>query len=76
MLDPVPAYLNCPECGTSVSAAAIAAHACDDRHRREHHDRTAVAQVAELEADIRSFLESPRGRFELFYAQRTRRRAS
>jgi hypothetical protein len=76
MLDPVPAYLNCPECGTSVSAAAIAAHACDDRLRREHNDRTASAQVAELEADIRSFLQSPRGRFELFYAQRTRRRAS
>jgi hypothetical protein len=35
-----------------------------------------VAQVAELEADIRSFLQSPLGRFELFYAQRTRRRAN
>jgi hypothetical protein len=73
MLDPVPDYLNCLECGTSVSTDAIDSHACDDRHRREHHDRTAAAQVEELEADIRNFLQSPRGRFELYYAQRTRR---
>jgi hypothetical protein len=76
MLDPVPAYLNCPDCGTSVSTDAVDAHACDERHRRDHVERTAAASVAEFEAHYRSFLETPQGRFALFYAQRTRRRSA
>jgi hypothetical protein len=72
MLDRVPAYLDCPACGTSVSADHLPAHTCDARHRRDQATRILAAAAGELEADIRAYLESPRGRFELFYAQRTR----
>jgi hypothetical protein len=75
MLDPIPAYLDCPDCGTSIPVDKVELHACDDRHRRDHLERMTSAAVAELEADIRSFLQTPQGRFELFYAQRTRQRS-
>lgn len=72
MLDRIPAYLDCPECGTSVSRDSLRAHVCDDRHRSDHAGRVVAAAVAELEADFRDYLQTPAGRFEMFYAQRTR----
>jgi hypothetical protein len=68
MLDGVPGYADCPYCGTSLPLDARAPHRCDERHRSDH----AVAEGDDLELEFRRFLASPQGRFELFYAARSR----
>ena len=72
MLDPAPGYLDCPECGTSVASLALDRHRCDDRHRRDHAKRVAGSEIGVFEAEFRSFLATPLGRFEVFYAARRR----
>jgi hypothetical protein len=67
MLDGVPAYADCPHCGTSVPLDAGESHRCDERHRRDH-------VVDDFEVQYRRYLASPQGRFELFYAARERGR--
>ena len=74
MLDPVPGYLDCPECGTSVAPLALEQHRCDDRHRHDHVKRVAGSEIGAFETEFRFFLETPRGRFEVFYAERARKR--
>lgn len=71
MLDPAPGYLDCPECGTSVSPLALERHRCDDRHRADHTGRIAETEAAGFEAEFRSFLATPQGRFAVFCAARS-----
>jgi hypothetical protein len=72
MLDPVPAYLDCPSCGTSVASHALERHRCDDRHCRDHSARIARAEALTFEVEFCRFLATPQGRFEVFYAARSR----
>lgn len=74
MLDPVPDYLDCPDCGTSVPRLSDAPHRCDDRHRRDHLDRATSDAAAAFEAEFARFLETPQGRFAVYDAERTRDR--
>lgn len=67
-------YTSCRECGTSVGLDGLEPeqHRCDNRHRLEHVLRLAVAEVELFEPELREYLESAQGRFEVFYAARTR----
>jgi hypothetical protein len=67
-------YTNCRECGTSVGLDGLqfALHRCDSRHRDEHALALAMAEVELFAPELRDYLESARGRFEVFYAARTR----
>jgi hypothetical protein len=47
-------------------------HACD-RERLVEHQLFLADEVAGLEDEINAYLESPRGRFELWWATRERR---
>lgn len=73
MLDPAPGYLDCPECGTSVSPMNLGRHRCDERHRSDHTGRIAETEAAGFEAEFHRFLATPEGRFAVFYAARNRR---
>jgi hypothetical protein len=68
-------YTSCRECGTSVGLDGIESelHRCDLRHRTEHSVALAIAEVDLFEFELGEYLDSPRGRFEVFYAARTRR---
>ncbi|MDQ3992137.1 MAG: hypothetical protein M3229_00610 [Actinomycetota bacterium] len=66
--------MPCPECGTSVERTAAAAHACDPERRLDFQLFGLREEIASLEAGIRAYLASARGRFELWYAARERRR--
>jgi hypothetical protein len=70
--------LSCPDCGTSVSLESLEAalHRCDGRHRAENALQRALAEVQAFERALGSYLDSPQGRFEAFYAARTRERLS
>ena len=68
-------YTSCPDCGTSVRLESLAAelHRCDGNQRIAHFIRLALAEEVDLfEQKWREFLDSPRGRFEVFYAARAR----
>lgn len=67
-------YMPCPECGTSVERSAAAAHACDPERRLDYQLFGLRDEIASFESRFHAFLESARGRFELWYAARERRR--
>jgi hypothetical protein len=74
MLDGGFNYTSCRECGTSVSLDGLESelHRCDTRHRTEHVMALAFAEIELFEPELRDYLDSPQGRFEVFYAARTR----
>jgi len=37
-----------------------------------HHLRWVAEEVEDFESELAAYLETPRGRFDLFYAERTR----
>lgn len=74
MLGGMDDYTSCPDCGTSVNLASLDSelHRCDGRHRDEHAIRLALSEVALFERELADYLASPQGRFELYYAARSR----
>ncbi|HEV3403664.1 MAG TPA: hypothetical protein VG073_05210 [Gaiellaceae bacterium] len=68
-----PGYLDCPECGTSVPLPALERHHCDERHRQDHGGRLVASEADTFEAEFGRFLATPRGRFDVYYAARSRR---
>jgi tRNA(Ile2) C34 agmatinyltransferase TiaS len=72
MLGDAPDYANCPECGTSVPVDGIRPHRCDERHRADRIVAIAVSAAEGFEQEFHRYLETPQGRFELFYAARDR----
>jgi hypothetical protein len=66
-------YMPCPECGTSLERTAAAAHACDPERRLDYVLFGLREEIASLEAGIRAYFASTRGRFEVWYAARERR---
>ena len=67
-------FMPCPECGSSVDRTVAAPHACDPERRLDFVLFGLREEVAALEDGIRAYLTSARGRFELWYAERERRR--
>jgi hypothetical protein len=67
-------YMPCPECGTSVERTVAVAHACDPERRLDFQLFALRDEIASLESGIRAYLASTRGRFDLWYAARERRR--
>lgn len=67
-------FMPCPECGSSCERAALAGHACDQERLLDFRVFQLRDEVALLEDGVRAYLESARGRFELWYAARERRR--
>lgn len=69
---PQPAFMPCLECGASVARAEAAAHECDDERRLEYQLLHLRYEIAAFDDDLTSYLDSPAGRFEAFYAARRR----
>lgn len=64
--------MPCESCGASLAVAAEDEHVCDWGRWLDYQVFQARGDV---DGDIADFLSSPRGRFELWYAERQRRRA-
>lgn len=67
-------YMPCSECGASVEQAERDAHICDRERRLDYELFQLRHELGALEGELGEYLESPRGRFELWYAERRRRR--
>ena len=64
--------MPCSECGESVAREAHERHTCDEDRWATYQFFQLRHEVAELEGQLAEYLESPRGRFELWDAARRR----
>jgi hypothetical protein len=67
-------HMPCPECGASVANGARDEHVCDPERRLEYRMFQLREEIGGFEDLLRSFLESPHGRFLQWLAERERRR--
>jgi len=70
---PQPAYMPCSECGASVAREERDLHVCDEQRRLDYRMFQLREEIAAFGADLDAYLDSPQGRFELFYAARRRK---
>jgi hypothetical protein len=71
---PPPMHMPCSECGASVVRGEESAHVCDGERRLDFRVFQLREAIAAFDVDLAAWLESPRGRFELFYAEWERAR--
>ena len=69
---PQPRFMPCPECGESLAAEERSGHVCDDERWATYQLFQLREEVAELEGQLAAYLDSPRGRFEAWDAERRR----
>ena len=69
------AYLPCPECGVVVPRVDESGHVCNDEQRVTYQIQRLRGRIDAFEHDFAAYLDSPQGRFELWYARRVRRAA-
>jgi hypothetical protein len=69
-------HMPCSECGASVAHAERAEHTCDPKRLLEYRLFQLRDEVATFEEGLRGYLDSPRGRFAQWLAERERRRRS
>ena len=69
---PQPRFMPCPDCGESVAADARVEHRCDDERWLTYQLFQLREELASFEDQLAAYLESARGRFELWDAERRR----
>ena len=68
-------YLPCAECGEAVDRAATTTHACDPSRRVEFQMVAMQHEILEMETELREYLSSNDGRFQVWMAARDVRRS-
>ena len=71
---PQPRYMPCANCGASVERSSTDEHVCDRARLVEYQMFQLRDEVAEVESELGAYFDSPSGRFELWLAERERRR--
>jgi hypothetical protein len=69
---PEPRFTPCAECGASVAREERDEHVCELERWLDHHVDRLRAELEALEDDFGAYLQTPRGRFEAWYAERRR----
>jgi hypothetical protein len=72
---PQPAHLPCPTCGAAVPRDELYGHECDGRRRDRYERFQARVEAERFDVELSSWLDTPAGRFAVFYAERQRRAA-
>ena len=65
-------YTTCADCGVSYPAALGDDHECAPDRWLEHQFLRLADEIERFEWEWRSYLASARGRFDVWYAARTR----
>ena len=68
-------FMPCPACGTSCERSELSAHCCDPERSLDFLLFQLRHEIERFEDGVRAYLDSARGRFELWYAERERRRS-
>ncbi len=69
---PMPAHTPCPACGASVRRTEADAHRCDPERRLDFVMFQLRGEVESFGDALRSYLDSPQGRFEQWAAEQRR----
>jgi len=69
---PQPQYIACPECGACVPRWEADEHVCDRERWLDYQLVRLRPEIARFESDFRQWLVTSEGRFEEFYAERSR----
>jgi hypothetical protein len=67
-----PLYTTCDDCGAAYPTALAPAHECRPERWADHQLFRLRDEVDRFEWEWRVYLASPQGRFEVWYAARTR----
>ena len=70
---PEPSHMPCSECGAAVARSDREAHECDAERLLDFRLFQLRDELSAFEQELAEYLESPRGRFELWCAERDRR---
>jgi hypothetical protein len=71
-----PQIASCPGCGAKVPARTLNVHVCDWWRWLDHQVELRSEELERFEGELTKYLDSPRGRFDLWYAERERLRAA
>jgi hypothetical protein len=66
-------FVPCEDCGASIAKSEYEAHVCEPERRVQYQMIRHRDEIAAVEVEIRTYLDSPTGRFEAWYAERKRR---
>jgi hypothetical protein len=69
---PQPQYVACADCGACVPRWESDEHVCDENRWLDYQLVRLRPEIARFEADLRDWLGTVRGMFELYYAERSR----
>lgn len=69
---PQPRYMPCPDCGASVAVRQQERHVCEDERWATFQLFQLRDEVSALDDLLAAYLDSPRGRFEVWDAARRR----
>lgn len=64
--------MPCPECGASVPVAELDEHRCAHDRWVDYQMFQLRVEIASLECQVAEYLDTPRGRFDQYYARRQR----
>jgi hypothetical protein len=67
---------DCQGCGAELSARALRSHVCDWWRWLDHQVAVRQDELQRFELELGDYLGTPRGRFELWYAERERQQAA
>jgi hypothetical protein len=66
-------YISCDDCGASVARAESGGHECDPERLLDYRIFHLSGEIGRFEDELGAYLDSPRGRFESWYAEHRRR---
>jgi len=71
-----PRYRHCADCGGCVPTADLDGHVCEQERWLDYQLFQRREELERFESELGVYLASPRGRFELWCAERDRTAAS
>jgi hypothetical protein len=67
-------HMPCSDCGASVEQAARDKHICDHERWLDYQLFHCRHELSAFEVELAAYFDTPRGRFDLWYAERHRQR--
>jgi hypothetical protein len=69
-------FTTCAGCGLILQRWRLGDHECEQEKWIAHQVACALPEIEGIDRELASYLESARGRFDLWYAERARRQAA
>jgi hypothetical protein len=70
---PQPRYMPCADCGAALERGSEEKHVCERARLIDFQMIQLRDEFARIDGEVGEFLDTPRGRFEVWWAERERR---